>query len=253
MKKAILTLFLIATCVISAMSQTVSNYVVHSEVQNDIMYLYMDPLEYERLSEIGKNTLVNRETKGNDVKSIYVISGHNGELWQNINGSVNMIDSWNMDKVEEFSVSGVASSTGRSLQRPWFFNISGALGSVKSDGAIAMNIYGCGRVGCYLLKGRWDLAVNGLLGYSKIRGSEEGFKSNSFGIDTRGYIMKGKAVNPFAGVGLAYSSSGGESSFTIPVSAGASIPIKGKGCVDACYQYNKITKSAIIVGYTHMF
>lgn len=253
MKKAILTLFLIATSVIAVMSQTTSDYVFRVVTHKDIVCIYMNPEEYGLLSEIGKNVLVKRETREISVKNVYVISGHNGELWQKEDGSVKMIDSWDMDKAEALSVSGNAPSTGRSLQRPWFFNISGAFGMVKSDGAFSINLYGYGRVGCYLLKGRWDIAVNGLLGYSTTKGSTGGIKSSSFGIDTRVYILKGKAINPFAGVGLAYSSSGGESSFTIPISAGASIPIKGKGCIDACYQYNKVTKSTIIVGYTHMF
>ena len=253
MKKAILTLFLITTSVVAVMSQTTNNYVAHTVIHKDIVYLYMNPGEYGLLSEIGKNSLIKRETREINVKNVYVISGHNGELWQKEDGSVKMIDSWDMDKAETLLVSGKAPSTGRSLQRPWFFNISGAFGLVKSDGVSTINIYGYGRIGCYLLKGRWDLALNGLFGYSKIRGENEGTKSSSFGIDTRVYVLKGKAFNPFAGVGLAYSSSGGESSFTIPVSVGASIPIKGKGCIDVCYQYNKVTKSTIIVGYTHMF
>lgn len=236
-----------------AISQTTSNYVIRTEIHKGILYLYMDPVEYGRLSEIGKNTLIRTETREKDVKNVYVISGHTGELWQKTNELVKMVDSWDMDKAEALSVSGNPVSTGRSLQRPWFFNISGAWGFVKSGGSTTINIYGYGRLGCYLLKGRWDLALNGLLGYSKIRGENEGTKNSSFGIDSRVYILKGKAFNPFAGIGLAYSSSSGESSFTIPFSAGTSIPIKGNGCIDACYQYNKVTKSTIIVGYTHMF
>lgn len=253
MKKAILILFVMAISVTSSMSQTTNHYVIQTEPHDDIMYIYMDPIEYGRLSEIGKNALIKRETRENDVKNVYVISGHNRELWQKTNGLVVMVDSWDMDTAESLLASGDSPSTGRSLQHPWFFNISGALGSVKSEGSSTISVYGYSRLGCYLFKGRWDLALNGLLGYSKIIGKNEGTKSSSFGIDTRVYILKGKVINPFAGVGLAYSSNGGESSLTIPVSAGASIPVSGKGCIDACYQYNKVTKSTIIVGFTHMF
>lgn len=253
MKKAILILLLVASCATAAMSQATSNYVIHSEIQKDILYLYMNPIEYGQLSDIGKNKIIERETRKNVVRSAYVIIGHKGELWQKTDGAFVMVDSWDMDEAEALSVSSKKSSTGRSLERPWFFNISGAIGTIKSESSLLINIYGYGRVGCYLYKGRWDLAINGLFGYSKIRGEKEGSKSSSFGVDTRGYILKGKTVNPYAGVGLAYSSSGGESSVTIPISAGMSIPINGKGCIDACYQYNKVTRSTIIVGYTHMF
>lgn len=253
MKKVILILFVIAISVTSSMSQTTNHYVIQKESYNDIMCIYMDPVEYGRLSEIGKNALIKKETKEIEVKNVYVISGHKSELWQKTNGSVVMVDSWDMDIAESLLTSGNTPTAGRSLQHPWFFNISGALGSVKSEGSSTFNIYGYGRLGCYLFKGRWDLAINGLLGYSTIKGREEGTSSSSFGIDTRVYILKGKAFNPFAGVGLAYSSSAGESSFTIPVSAGASIPVSGKGCIDVCYQYNKVTKSAFIVGFTRMF
>lgn len=254
MKKTILTLFLIVTGVAVAISQTTNNYVVKTVTQKDIVYLYMNPREYGLLSEIGKNALIKRETREINVKSVYVINGHNGELWQKEDdGMVTLVDSWDMDKAELVTAPNNKPTSGRSLQRPWFFNISGALGTAKSNDVSTINVYGYSRLGCYLLKGRWDMAINGLLGFTKTQNENKGSRISSFGLDTRVYILRGKAFNPYAGVGLAYSSNGGESSFTIPFSVGTSIPIKGKGCIDACYQYNKITKSTIIVGYTHMF
>ena len=167
-----------------------------------------------------------------------------------------MVDAWNKDSVKPLpSKTKKQDDQIRSLQHPWFFNISGALttGNVFDlyyNGAKTYNVYG--RLGCYLLGGRWDLALSGIIGYNKPSKDATGTYSNSIGVDTRVYMLQSKAINPFAGVGVAYASSNGESSVTIPISAGLSIPVAGKGCIDFCYQYNKVTKSAFVFGYTHM-
>lgn len=257
MRKAILIMCLFVAALTSARSQTTDNYVVQIMEHKEIVYLYVNPLTYGQLSEIGKNTLIERETKELNVKHFYVINGHSGELWQKTNGSVKLVDSWNMDKPSSTLTPVHTPSKSRSLQHPWFFNISGAFGmAVPKSSPTTITFSGYGRIGCYLLNDRWDLALNGLIGYNKIvsisDNINEDFFNGSIGVDTRGYVLKGKAVNPFVGMGLSYASSNGESSFTIPVSVGMSIPILGKSCLDVCYQYNKVTKSAIIVGYTYM-
>ena len=237
------------------MSQ-VNNYIIHVEKHDNVAYLYVNPQEYEKLEDINKNSLLKAAANQHQISSICVISAHNTELWLLDKGVMKKVDSWNKD-----SASALSSRTQkkddqkRSLQHPWFFNISGALttGNVfdnKNGVAITYNAY-C-RFGCYLLGGRWDLALNGILGYSKPSKEAKGSYSNSIGVDTRLYILKGKAVNPFAGVGVAYAFGDGEASVTIPLSAGLSIPISSKGCLDFSYQYNKVTKSAIVIGYTHM-
>lgn len=248
-----LIMCLFVAALINARSQTTDNYVVWVMEHKEIVYLYMNPLTYGQLSEIGKNALIERETKELNVKHIYVIIGHGGELWQKTNDMVKMIDSWDMDKPSLTLTPVHTSSKGRSLQHPWFFNISGAVGmNLPLEGKMSMNYNIYGRFGCYLLKGRWDLGLNLLLGYYKTAKESKGSFSNSISVDSRVYILKGKAVNPFAGLGLGYAFGSGQSSFTIPVSAGMSIPITKNGFIDLCYQYNNVTKSSFIIGYTYM-
>ena len=254
MKKVLLVLWLSISTVLNVMSQTSGNYVFYDEIHDNVLYLYMNPTEYSALSDTGKATLVKGEAKKHQVQTVYVICAYEGELWLMKNGSMQKTDSWDKNTVSMLQGNKKVAS-GRSLEHPWFFNISGAFDTPKSS-LITFTVSGYGRIGCYLLNGRWDLALNCLIGYNKIvsitDNINEDIFNGSIGIDTRVNILKGKAVNPFAGLVLSYASSNGESSFTIPVSVGMSIPILGKSCLDVCYQYNKVTKSAIIVGYTYM-
>ena len=254
MKRILLTLWLAVFSISSVMSQ-INHYVIEKIERDSITYLYMNPKEYERLDDIGKAALLKAAANQYQASSICVVSAHNTELWLLDKGAMKMVDSWNKDSVKALSGNTKKQDNQkRSLQHPWFFNISG---SISTDNIFeeyqktkTYNAYG--RIGCYLLGGRWDFALSGIIGYCKPSGQSKGYYNNSIGVDTRLYILKGKAVNPFAGVGVAYATNNGESSVTIPLSAGLSIPINGKGCIDFCYQYNKVTKSAFVFGYTHM-
>lgn len=254
MKRITLTIWLVVFSVASAMSQ-INHYILQAVERDNITYLYMNPQEYGRLGDVGKNALI--KAAANQYKATYicVISAYNTELWLLDKDTMEMVDSWDKDSV--LSISGNAKKNDdqkRSLQHPWFFNISGAISTdnffEQYQRTSTYNAYG--RIGCYLLGGRWDFAISGIIGYYKAPEQVKGTYNNSLGVDTRLYILKGKAVNPFAGVGVAYAFSDVESSVTIPLSAGLSIPVSSKGCLDFCYQYNKVTKSAIVIGYTYM-
>ena len=255
MKRILFIIWLSITPFLDLMSQSPGQYVIHSEKHNDMVYLYMNPQAYELLSDVNKTALIKKEAAQHQVQTVYVICGYEGELWQTTNDSATMIDSWDKETASYLPGEGVTTSP-RSLEHPWFFNISGALsrrkdiGATSSSSQLFFNAYA--RVGCYLYKGKWDLALNGLIGYNKASSDSKGSFSSSIGVDSRAYILSGKRVNPFAGIGLAYASNGGVSSFTIPISAGFSIPIKKKGCIDFCYQYSKVTNSVVIAGFTYM-
>lgn len=256
MKKALLTIWLVVVSVASVMSQT-NHYIFHDEQQGNMVYLYMNSEKYWKLDDAGKMAVLKSGMNKYEVNIICVIDAHDVELWQMVDDTLILLDSWNKNSVKTLpSNKNKKEDQRRSLQHPWFFNLSGAINYSISDGlyvtssTLSYNAYA--RLGCYLLKGRWDLALSGIIGYNKPSKDAIGTYSNSIGVDTRVYILKGKAINPFAGVGLAYAFGGSESSVTVPLTAGLSIPVKGKGCIDFCYQYNNVTKSAIIVGYTYM-
>ena len=96
------------------------------------------------------------------------------------------------------------------------------------------------------------MACNCLIGYNKNGKDTEGSFNNSIGADTRIYLLKGKIINPFTGFGMAYAFGGDEPTITFPVSTGFSIPVKGKGCIEFNYQYNKATGGVFMAGYTYM-
>ena len=239
----------------SVMSQ-INHYIIQKIEYDSITYLYMNPKEYEKLDDVGKTALLKIAANQYQVTSICVISAYNTELWLLDKGVMKMVDSWNKDSVKALSSNTKKQDDQkRSLQHPWFFNISGAISTsgvfdLYYKRAKYYNAYG--RLGCYLLGGRWDFALSGIIGYCKPSGQAKGYYSNSLGVDTRLYILRGKAINPYAGVGVAYAIGENESSVTIPLTAGLSIPVAAKGCIDFCYQYNKVTKSAIVMGYTYM-
>lgn len=235
-------------------AQTKENPVVHVEKNGELLCVYMNSRDYDKLSELEKKSLVKSQANKYDATTIYVISSHRGELWQeNSSGNMTIVDTWNKNAVPVLQDNNYKQMPTRSLEHPWFFNVSGALG--YNTPSIYFNLYG--RYGFYLLKGKWDLAANCLIGYSKsIRPSDSGTKgsfSNSIGVDTRWYFpLKKTNINPFAGLGISYAFGGGNKSFTIPISAGVNIPL-WKGCLDACWQYDKVNKSIFMVGYTFIF
>lgn len=255
MKKILLILWLSIVAALNVMSQTSGSYAMK---RDDILYLYMNPHDYAGLSEADKKTFLETKAGEFDVKTVYVVCAYKGELWQIVNGTLQKTDSWDKD-ASFVPQEGIKETSVRSLKHPWFVNVSGVLGVSSGDVIYDsspgyINVSGSLRAGCYLLKGRWDLAFNFLGGYNKTFGSDEkGSFNGSVGLDTRGYILKGKAVNPFVGVGASYSFGDGESSFNIPVSAGLNIPVRSRGCIDVSYQWSKATKSVVIVGWTVMF
>lgn len=254
MKRMILTILMIVMGVIEGASQT-NQFVNHVEKQGNTVYLYMNTQEFLKLTDESQKLIIKMTANQNDAKSVCVILGYEVELWQMEGDTLSKIDEWDKNVIKTLS-NDKKTISQRGRRFPWFFNISGSInyfsGSILSTEPSTLTYNAYGRVGCYLLKGRWDMALNLVIGYNKARGETKGSYSNSFGIDTRVYILKGKAINPFVGVGLAYATGREESSFTVPITAGLSIPVKGKGCIDLCYQYNRVTKSAFIVGYTFM-
>lgn len=252
MKQTLLIIFLISLSAINMMSQTTNTYVNKYERQGNLLYLYMNTNEYKSLSDDGKANLVTKEASKHQVQTVYVIYDYDGELWQMADNSMEMIDSWDKDHI----TLAKGKRFIRSIEHPWFFNISGAInydaGGIRGNNPSNVYFNAYGRSGCYLLKGRWDLGLNLLLGYNKNSEESKGSFTGSISMDSRVYILKGKAVNPFAGLGFGYAFGSGQSSFTIPISAGMSISIKENGFIDLCYQYNNVTKSSIIVGYTYI-
>lgn len=248
MKRIYLTLCFVLSFLFSV-AQTNENCVVHVEKNGSLLYVYMNPDDYEKLSEENKKVLVKTEADNNYATTVYVICAHKGELWQTTaEGVMCKVDSWDTNVANMLPDNDYKQMPTRSLKHPWFLNASGAL-SFNSPN-FYFNLYG--RCGFFLLKGRWDLAANLLIGYNKSKGSKGSF-SNSIGVDSRVYFpIKRVNINPFVGVGMSFAFGGGNTSFVMPISVGLNVPL-WKGCLDACWQYDKANKNMIVIGYTFMF
>lgn len=256
MKKAILIFGLVIISVISATSQT-NNCVIQVVEHKNHIYAYMDPQDYTSRSNNEKISLINNLAQQYNTTVVCVIYAHNSELWRSEHGTMKKVDSWDLDSINNQSTPKKKENR-RSLQHPWFFNLScsfnyyvgGSVLNPTSTEYTTINAY-C-RFGFFMLKGRWDLAVNGMVGFIKADEENPGNLSYTVGADTRVYILKGKIINPFLGIGVSYAfGENVEPSVTIPFSAGISIPISSEtGCFDISYQYNNVTKSMFMFGYT---
>lgn len=260
--KKLLLIFCLTFTVLSAYTQSDDSCIVYSEKHNEVLYLYMNPDCYNKLSELYKMALIESEAEKNSVKFISVVNAHKIELWSVYDGT-RIIDKWDKNNVEYKTYDNNENGAVRSLKHPWFFNISGSMAFTKNDNMFYLTGYG--RIGFYLLKGRWDLAVNNVLSYSKemmnhvrvengqvIHDELKHSFTGSFGVDTRVYFpIKSINTSPFVGVGLARTYGDGNKSTAIPVSLGLSVMVK-RGSIDACYQYEKTTNGIFVVGYTFM-
>ena len=246
------------------MAQT-DDCVAYAENRDNVMFLFVIPNKYDKMLEKDKIDLIRKEVGKEPIRIVNIISAHYVELWRIYFNTITMVDSWNMDEIaNKLQTESDDVTTIRNLKHPWFFNLSGSLAYYDNDAnMLHFNVYL--RSGFYLLKSRWDLAVNYIYGYNKdvglhqhvegnhvVQDSPNDSSSSSFGIDTRVYFpFKKIRFNPFVGLGVSRSSTSDNSAWTVPVSVGFSIPTR-KGCFDVNYQYNKVVEGIFVVGYTFM-
>ena len=253
--KKILLMISITFMFVSAFSQTNDSCLIYAEKQDAMLYLYMNPKEYKKLSLEHKKELIKNEANKHSAVLVSVINGYEIELWRNTYNTIVVVEKWDKNNVNyKYDGKDVSDKNIRNLKHPWFCNVSGSITFNNNNNTFYFSCYG--RVGFYLLKSRWDLAVNNTMTYSKEvinYGTDAELKKSFtgyFGIDSRVYFpIQSIKLSPFVGLGLARTYGKNNKSTSIPISLGLSKPTK-KGCWDVCYQYAKTTKGIFVVGYT---
>lgn len=251
MKRVLLTIWMVLLT-IYVLAQKENYGVIHIEQNDGVVCLYMDPHVYKTMSEEAKKELIKSNANKYAVKIVNVINNHTVELWRVYYIGAMLVDSWDMNSTDSnMEKMKTTNNPVRSIEHPWFFNISGSMSAINT-----VTINGYGRIGFFLMKGRWDMAVNGLVSCLKTSTTSDGDKteySYSLGCDTRVYFpIKSIKTSPFIGLGVSKLFDNEENESTIiPMSLGVSIKTK-KGSIDITYQYEKTMSSVFVIGYTFM-
>ena len=249
MKRVLLTIWLVLLT-ISVLAQKDNHGVIHVEQNDGVVCL--DSHVYSTMSEETKKELIKSNANKYAVKIVNVITNHTVELWRVYYIGAMLVDSWDMNSTDSnMEKMKTTNYPVRNIEHPWFVNISASMSTINT-----VTINGYGRIGFFLMKGRWDMAVNGLVSCVKTSTVAEGDRSDysySLGFDTRVYFpIKSIKTSPFIGVGASkYFDDEKNETTVIPVSLGISITTK-KGCFDITYQYDKTMSSVFVIGYTCM-
>jgi len=206
-----------------------------------------------------KNTIMELVlSKENDVL-VTVAYRYKRELWEKnkLSNTVALLDSWDLNILYK------PKTTLKTLQKtdihPWFLYF-GMNSSFTSDGD-AGSLYLSSRLGFFLLKNRWDLALSYSLGMS---GAGESTTANSdLGLMSKVYFPIEKYnISPYAGLGISYLWSLYDEVYNeitnkheYPTSTLWQVPIYlgvnwyvGPGSLDFGFQISK--NSVFMIGYT---
>jgi hypothetical protein len=208
--------------------------------------LYLDAKEsyFSMSTEMKISTMEAILSKWNE-NPIIVRYQYKREVWKKDNsGDVNLLDLWDLNTPYLQQPAGQ-----RTLQttnvHPWFTYFGGS-SSFNSDYS---SLYLNGRIGCYLWKNIWDIAISGSIGnISKDYISSIGLMSKVYYPMT----MKEKyRISPYVGLGIMYNyqetNNQGTSSSSYPFYTGISWFV-GPGSFDVGFQFGQNFTTTI--GYT---
>lgn len=240
-------------------AQSERKYIELTEEIDGQLNIFSNVEAYSTLTKEQKATIFGNLLSKYTGKTFIVRNGYERELWLvevNI-PTPKLIDRWNMNTADMKTYSPV--SVERSSNNPWFFYFGG---EYTSDLDINTNAAVNSRIGFFLLKNVWDLALSGSIGIND--NSEQSTAYGDVGLNTRVYFpMKGKNLSPYIGVGISWYSSTtsvysstdysfedyNSRSISYPLSVGVSWFI-GPGSLDIGFQYSKERGCSSSVGYT---
>ena len=216
---------------------------------NGIISLYATGA-YNSLSSIRKNTIIEIILYRVSDDFIIVRYQYKSELWKKEmkSGQVKLIDNWDMNSLIQ---SSNINDSQRTNSHPWFFYL-GAGGTYSDAISDVNNLNVSSRLGFFLLKNRWDLALSGT--YTGINNDETITFSANVGLMTKVYFPIRKFnISPYIGTGVSYITSLDDTSDDIvdtPVYIGISWII-GHGSLDIGYQYSSNDNNTMVtIGYT---
>jgi len=227
------------------------DYFENVEISGDGNINLYATAEYNSLLPIKKNSIIRTVLSDRTENFVIVHYQYKSELWkkETKNNRVTLIDTWDMNSIAK--TANVASSQ-RTNSHPWFFYL-GAGGTYSDAIGDVNNLNLSTRLGFFLLKNRWDLALS--CTYTDTNnGGDTSYSNANIGLMTKVYFPIRKInISPYIGTGVSYITSLDDTSndtFDTPVYIGISWII-GHGSLDIGYQYSSnADNSMFTIGYT---
>ena len=211
---------------------------------------------YSSLPAEKKNTVMEIVLSKWDQTLVSVSYGYKRELWQkkSVFDTAVLLDSWDLNTL--YTPKTTLKTLQKTDMHPWFFYF-GLNSSFNSD---ILNLNVASRIGFFLLKNRWDLALSYTAGVSGGI-SENDDTSNvmsDLGLMSKVYFpVKQYNISPYIGSGISYvwnyiDNNDGDgitsTSWNIPLYLGVSWYV-GPGSLDFGFQISD-NNSIFMVGYT---
>jgi len=207
---------------------------------------------FASLSSEKKSTIMELVlSKGYTLASVSY--GYKRELWQKAaSGTAVEIDSWDLNTL--YTPKTTLKTLEKTAIHPWFVSF-GLNSNFTSDGN-DIGLYLNARLGFFLLKNRWDLALSYSLGISGA--GDNSNATSDLGLMSKVYFpIKKYNISPYVGLGISYLWSDVSDGYTDVYTSTSDIPILlgiswyvGPGSVDAGVQISENNNSVFTVGYT---
>jgi len=222
-------------------------YFENIEMSGDGKIILYAKEAYNTLLPVKKNNIMRTVLSDRTEEFAIVRYQYKSELWkkETKNNRVTLIDGWDMNSIMQ-------KATLKTNSHPWFFYL-GAGGTYSDAISDVNNLNVSSRLGFFLLKNRWDLALSGT--YTNISDGNSGFiNSANVGLMTKVYFPIRKInISPYIGTGVSYITSlddTSNSTLDTPIYIGISWII-GHGSLDIGYQYSSnADNSMFTIGYT---
>ena len=206
---------------------------------------------YNSLLPVKKNTIIETILSKSTNNFVIVQYQYKRELWKKEpkNNMVNLIDIWDMNSIMRTSNVKAPQKTN---SHPWFFYLGAGGGGILSSGSNSEtqgdNLNLTSRLGFFLLKNRWDLALSYSCLFTDY--SDASTYTMTIGLMTKVYFPIRKFnISPYIGVGVSDISTASSDSYDTPVYLGISWFV-GHGSLDLGFQYGNNNNSMVTIGYT---
>jgi hypothetical protein len=225
-----------------------NNYFESDSTSKTSVNLYAKPY-YINTSWQSKSFVIDNILSMRNRKVAYVSYGDKREIWgKDAAQTVKLLDTLDMNSR---NLKDVVMGSQKLIKHPWFFYFGGQSNFNSETFSLILSA----RVGFFLLKDRWDLALSG-----SFSGSDTNVTLESGILSKVYYPIKKYKISPYVGAGLSlvyteYNNGVDYTSDTYwaPTLLWGISWYVGPGSLDLGMQYGKISKFAMTVGYTFLF
>jgi hypothetical protein len=225
-----------------------NNYFESDSTSETSVNLYAKPY-YSNTSWQSKSFVIDNILSMRNKKVAYVSYGHKREIWgKDATQTVRLLDTLDMNSN---NLKGIERESQKLIKHPWFFYFGGQSNFNSETFSLMLSA----RIGFFLLKDRWDLALSETFSVSETGATSElGILSKVY------YPIKKYKISPYIGTGLSLVYTGydngqeyTENTYWAPTLLWGISWYVGHGSLDVGMQYGKTSKFAVTVGYTFLF